>query len=111
MTTIAISDNIYDTKYIEKAIKRDMLRRELQHKYYLRNKEAICSRRANIPIDIKREQNKKHYDKVKDDPEHKAKRKETNAISYQKRKAKQAEIKLPEGAEQNQNQSQDDSSK
>ena len=74
----------------------------------MRNKEAICSRRANIPNEIKREQNKKHYDNVKDDPDHKAKRKETNAISYQKRKAKQVELKL---LEQNQNQSQDDSSK
>ena len=104
MTTV----EIYDTKYIEKAIKRDMLRKEIQHQYYLRNKEAICSRMANVPKETKRERHIRYYEKVKDDPDHKAKRKETNAISYQKRKEKQAELKL---LEQNQNQSQDDSSK
>ena len=108
MTTVAISDNIYDTKYIEKAIKRDTALRESGQKYYLKNKEVICAKMAEVPKEIKRERYKKHYDKVKDDPEHKAKRKETNAISYQKRKEKQAELKL---LEQNQNQSQDDSSK
>ena len=39
MTTVAISDNIYDTKYIEKAIKRDTALRESGQKYYLKIKK------------------------------------------------------------------------
>lgn len=63
---------------------------------------------ANVPRETKRGRHIRYYDKVKDTPEHKAKRKEQTALVYQKRKAKQAELKL---LEQNQNQSPDDSSK